>query len=153
MKNHFQLQEGQQPILSENKEAIEEITCKSISNESQLFSFSLTSIIEDSVKLEQLHRRRKEHTKVVSDLSHTGGLKNQFSSGSIKPKKEVVPNFKKHKREGKMEVITESKETKASSMINPLSQLLNVKSPTSTDKKTIKTVFNHSSAGKRKKLD
>lgn len=66
-------------------------------------------------------------------------------------KRKIVPKHKKHKREGKMEIITESKETKAGSDKSS-SQLLNVKSPTSTDKKTIKTVFNHSSAGKQKSL-
>lgn len=65
----------------------------------------MTSVIDESFKLEQLHRRRKEHVKVVSDLSHTGGLKNEFSAGEIKTKKDNISSFKKQKKESKMEVI------------------------------------------------
>lgn len=53
-----------------------------------------------------------------------------------------------------MEVINQSREYKASSMLNPLNQLLNLKSPVSHDKKHTKAfALGANSTGKRKKLD
>ena len=59
---------------TDNKEPIEDISYKSITSDSHILSFSLTSVIDESFRMEQFHKRR-EHVKVVSDLSHTGGLK------------------------------------------------------------------------------
>lgn len=113
-----------------------------------MLSFSLSSVIDESIRLEQFHRRRKDHVKVVSDLSHTGRLKHEYPSNSdVKPKKETLSNFKKIKKD-KLEGI-ESKESKAISG-NPLSQLLNLKSPVATDKKSFKSLATGSSTKRRK---
>jgi hypothetical protein len=104
--------------------------------------------------MEQLHRR-KEHVKVVSDLSHTsGGAKHDFTNNSnsdVKPKKEALCNFKKQKKE-KGEITIETKESKAASAGNPLNNLLNLKSPTSADKKSLKNLVVGPTT-KRRKLE
>lgn len=92
--------------------------------------------------------QKREHVKVVSELSQ-GGAKDEFSRG--KGKKESCgsnSNFKKNKKEGKMEN-AEGREWKGSSVLNPVSQVLTLKSPTSREKKNMKQL---NSTGKRKKL-
>jgi len=37
--------------------------------------------------------------KVVSDLSHSNGLKNDYNASETKHKKEALSNFKKNKKE------------------------------------------------------
>lgn len=52
-----------------------------------------------------------------------------------------------------METVNESKESKASSVLNPLNQFLNLKSPVSNDKKSLKNIgIGSSSTTKRRKL-
>ena len=87
--------EGKEEHLNdEQKEAIGEISQKN--GESYILSFSLSSVIDESVCVEKL---RKDHTKVISDLSNTGRNQNQFVNSETKSKKDGLNSFKKTKKD------------------------------------------------------
>ena len=105
-------------------------------------------MIDDSIKLEQFSCRRKEHVKVVSDLSQGTAMHEQFRNVDVKGKKVSFTSFKKNKKEPKLDLVNESKAMAPS----PVSQLLNLKSPASSDKKNLKIIA-HNSTTKRRKED
>ena len=69
-------------------------------------------MIDDSIKLEQFSCRRKEHVKVVSDLSQGTAMHEQFRNVDVKGKKVSFTSFKKNKKIEEKSAMKNSKKKK-----------------------------------------
>lgn len=114
---------------------------KAINNQSQFLSFSLTSILEESTCKESAVSQKREHTKVVSELTlpaHEEEIR-IIEVRSAKNKEFNCP-FKKTKKDigMKSELPLDIRETKQSQLLTNLSNLVNPRSFLGVEKKTSK---------------
>lgn len=115
---------------------------RSQNNQSQFLSFSLTSVLEESTYKEpSVNKRKKEHTKVLSELTHRNEEEIKVNDVKSTKNKDVNYNFKKFRKEmvPKLDLNNEIRESKQNLVLNNLGNLLNPRTPLGLEKKGSKS--------------